>query len=322
MFNKQKIYLIRLRNPWGEKEWNGAWSDGSEEWNKVSESQRKSLGITFEDDGEFWMPYEDFLRHFTNLVVCRMPNKTLLSLSRTWHESLFLTQWKYDANRIQNRAGGCINNKDTFLLNPQVESNRTTRAHKVGTKRLGSPFINSRSVFAKATLEKGRYIVVASTFDPQIESPIMMRIFSDNGAKCKQLDEDYPKITSFFCCTSTPRVATQLRVLSASNLEKQDRTGGGADPYLYVKCEGQAVRSITKQNNLNPEFNFSAIFYRKNTSKPIIIEASRAVQPPSHRRGRDRGNPSQGAECGRDQLRGSQGFISCGGQSWNLRRCW
>lgn len=43
----------------------------------------------------------------------------------------------------------------------------------------------------------------------------------------RMLAEDYPKITSFFCCTSTPRVATHLRVLSASNLEKQDRTGGG-----------------------------------------------------------------------------------------------
>lgn len=27
--------MIRLQNPWGEKEWNGSWSDGSVEWEQV-----------------------------------------------------------------------------------------------------------------------------------------------------------------------------------------------------------------------------------------------------------------------------------------------
>lgn len=27
--------MIRLQNPWGEKEWNGPWSDGSQEWEQV-----------------------------------------------------------------------------------------------------------------------------------------------------------------------------------------------------------------------------------------------------------------------------------------------
>lgn len=27
--------MIRLQNPWGEKEWNGPWSDGSLEWERV-----------------------------------------------------------------------------------------------------------------------------------------------------------------------------------------------------------------------------------------------------------------------------------------------
>lgn len=28
--------MIRLQNPWGEKEWNGPWSDGSIEWEQVN----------------------------------------------------------------------------------------------------------------------------------------------------------------------------------------------------------------------------------------------------------------------------------------------
>lgn len=44
-----------MRNPWGnEAEWEGAWSDKSREWNLIPESERRDLGLTFDDDGEFW----------------------------------------------------------------------------------------------------------------------------------------------------------------------------------------------------------------------------------------------------------------------------
>ncbi|OAA39022.1 calpain-like protein [Beauveria brongniartii RCEF 3172] len=53
--------LILLRNPWGKGEWRGAWADGSKEW---SPEWMRKLGHKFGEDGEFWICYQDLLRHF------------------------------------------------------------------------------------------------------------------------------------------------------------------------------------------------------------------------------------------------------------------
>ncbi|XP_006632721.1 calpain-5 [Lepisosteus oculatus] len=118
-FRAEKIFMIRMRNPWGKTEWNGTWSDSSKEWEKVGSSEREAMGITVEDDGEFWMSFDDWCKYFTDVDVCRIINTSLLSIHKTWHEAIFKGSWAKNADPLLNRSGGCMNHRETFLQNPQ-----------------------------------------------------------------------------------------------------------------------------------------------------------------------------------------------------------
>lgn len=66
------LKLLKLRNPWGEVEWEGDWSDGSKKW--TPELMIK-LQHTFGDDGIFWISYKDFLKHFHHINRVRLFTK-------------------------------------------------------------------------------------------------------------------------------------------------------------------------------------------------------------------------------------------------------
>lgn len=46
--------LVRLRNPWGEGEWTGPWSERSWEWDGLSNRDKELLSVRVRNDGEFW----------------------------------------------------------------------------------------------------------------------------------------------------------------------------------------------------------------------------------------------------------------------------
>lgn len=71
----------------------------------------------------------------------------------------------------------CYNN----ILLHKVEQNREYRIHKLqGQKRVASsPYMNLRSVFLRKMLRKGRYIIIPTTFHPNIRCNFILRIFTD-----------------------------------------------------------------------------------------------------------------------------------------------
>jgi len=111
-----EIPLIRVRNPWGnEVEWNGAWSDGSPEWGYVPDEEKEYLGINFENDGEFWMSFKDFLKYFDQLEITNLTPDALDSHNAfKWAVSSFSGAWI-----AGETAGGCRNSLSTFAMNPQ-----------------------------------------------------------------------------------------------------------------------------------------------------------------------------------------------------------
>ncbi|CAG7838641.1 unnamed protein product [Allacma fusca] len=302
----EKITLVRLRNPWGSKEWNGAFSDRSAEWTKISKSEKDKLGLTVDDDGEFWMPYDDFISEFSDLSICRLINTSVFNFRKTWYENYFEGQWTEPLT-----AGGCPNN-DTFLKNPQfcfdvpssemelvvqllqtdlrgkyetvsrnhkteyksigfhvmqVEQNRKYRLHKNKKKAFTSDYVRSRSVFYRGSLSKGRYVLVPTTFEPSVETEFFLRVYTGNKIHMMELTKDFPQ-PGWCCslCCASPTCVSVVTVDGATGLSKLTNT------YCIIKTEKESLKSQVIANTSDPTWNLSGVFFRYDICKPFTVE--------------------------------------------------
>jgi len=99
------VKFLRIRNPWGEGEWNGDWSDKSPLWTDEWRNKKFVGKYNFEDDGTFFMKFEDFIRYFNRIFVMRS----------CYREARWIKhgEWKKGVS-----ASGCKNNP-FWLSNPQ-----------------------------------------------------------------------------------------------------------------------------------------------------------------------------------------------------------
>lgn len=82
----------------------------SPEWRFIPDEEKEEIGLTFDDDGEFWMSYKDFQTHFSRLEICNLnpdslsEEEMLGSDKRKWEMSMFEGEWVRGVT-----AGGCRN---------------------------------------------------------------------------------------------------------------------------------------------------------------------------------------------------------------------
>uniref|UniRef100_A0A671QB64 TAF5-like RNA polymerase II p300/CBP-associated factor-associated factor 65 kDa subunit 5L n=1 Tax=Sinocyclocheilus anshuiensis TaxID=1608454 RepID=A0A671QB64_9TELE len=116
-YRGSKVQLIRVRNPWGQVEWNGPWSDNSREWNAIDSSEKTRLLHNSLDDGEFWMEFGDFKANYDKIEICNLTADSLSDeVRKKWEVNLFEGNWIRGST-----AGGCRNYIDTFWTNPQFK---------------------------------------------------------------------------------------------------------------------------------------------------------------------------------------------------------
>ncbi|XP_057591467.1 calpain-9 isoform X2 [Hippopotamus amphibius kiboko] len=206
-FRGQKVELIRVRNPWGQVEWTGPWSDR--------------------------MAFGDFQAHFDKVEVCSLtPDALEEDAIHRWEVTVHQGSWVRGST-----AGGCRNFLDTFWTNPQIKLSLTEKDEgqekctflvalmqkdRRQLKRFGAnvltigyaiyqcpsqdghlnkdffryhasqarskTFTNLREVSDRFTLPPGEYVIIPSTFEPHQEADFCLRIFSEKKAMTRDLD--------------------------------------------------------------------------------------------------------------------------------------
>ncbi|NEQ73273.1 MAG: hypothetical protein F6K23_09440 [Okeania sp. SIO2C9] len=116
-----EVKLVRVRNPWGnEIKWTGRWADKSQVWKLISDDEKQSLGLTDDNDGEFWMSFDDFQKNFTRLEICNLEPESINASDGDRYSNQWVTHQMSNYWRKGSTAGGCRNYPNTFYTNPQL----------------------------------------------------------------------------------------------------------------------------------------------------------------------------------------------------------
>jgi calpain-15 len=156
--------LILLRNPWGHQEWNGEWSRHSSVW-QSTEAKTFYSNLA---PGSFWISYEDLLRYFHDVVICRIhsdyeeiryKDNFVNGNTLSWYKITIFHTTDLHITLTQPSKRGSFEN--TSILFCWILVNLDKRTNILVTPQTFSQYSKNY------LLEAGNYLVIPITFSTQ-----------------------------------------------------------------------------------------------------------------------------------------------------------
>ena len=143
--------LCKVRNPWGNTEWDGDWSDNSALW---TPEIRSELRYEKADDGIFWISFADLVQYFDSINVCLIRQE-----SDPWVEFRFPFDFVFS-----QQSCGVIDSAIYELTLESVERELFIAIHQKDHRIVGAPsYIDCGITLLKATDVDGEFEYIAST---------------------------------------------------------------------------------------------------------------------------------------------------------------
>uniref|UniRef100_A0A671WW80 Calpain-3 n=1 Tax=Sparus aurata TaxID=8175 RepID=A0A671WW80_SPAAU len=259
-----KVRLVRLRNPWGQVEWNGPWSDNSKEWATLSKSEKEKLQHQSAEDGEFWMSFEDFKKNYTKIEICNLtPDALEDDKIHKWTVSVNEGRWVRGCS-----AGGCRNYPDTFWTNPQYRLRLLEEDDDPEDNEVGCTFV-------VALMQKNRrkerkmganlFTIGFAIYEMHGNKQHMQKdffLFSSSKARCKSYI-NLREVTQRF------RLTPGEYVIVPSTYEPHQEVGEG-DQGFNVLNDGSKIKFFT---------SFSFRIFSLSLLSLLLLRGSMTPQP-------------------------------------------
>ncbi|OMJ74294.1 hypothetical protein SteCoe_26816 [Stentor coeruleus] len=114
--------LLNIRNPWGNFEWDGDWSDKSPLW--TPEMKREINPVLDENDGTFWICYNDFIKQFNGVNICRVDQYQELRVKGIFERKL-------------NGEQEWVSSKNYYILTSKKDTHVTIGLHQEDARNFG-----------------------------------------------------------------------------------------------------------------------------------------------------------------------------------------